>query len=161
MITALCTSFRSLLLYREWIGKLLRQFSEEAEAFHIFLTNIDLYAASFKNCVKLRKATATNRREEGSTFSFARLPYGYRLGLRIERSGIRVRALSGVLTLRSWARLVTLKVHVPLYSINRQKIDTCKRTVKNVQHYIPLHVQVSTMWSPDGLQIDGAAEWMN
>lgn len=69
MITASCASFRSLRLYPGRTGKLLRHFSEKTEASHLFLTHIDLYIASFNNCVELRKATATNRREGGSSFN--------------------------------------------------------------------------------------------
>ena len=105
MITAFCASFRSLILYPGWTGKLLRHFSEKTEASHLFLTNIDLYKASFDNCVELRKATATNRREKGSSFNFARYPYGYRLCLHFERKSEFKRWLES--SLRSWVSLLT------------------------------------------------------
>lgn len=69
MTTALCTNFRCFLFYRGWTGKLLSQISEETEASHVFLANIDLYVTSFNNCIELRKATATNKGREETNFS--------------------------------------------------------------------------------------------
>ena len=82
--------------------------------------------------------------------------------VRFERPGVRVRVLSGIIALRSWARLLTLKVDVALSCTNiHKKTQDKQRFVRDVHHYIPLHVQVSTMWGPDGLQINRAGKWMH